>query len=89
MVGKFIGLKRIKGTSKKTGKDFDFSIANIVTEMQERDIDNGAKGEDVHTPIIPERYKDLLCEANIGKNVEVEFYYTNNSENIGYAALAK
>lgn len=85
--GKFVGLKHING--EKDGRKFDFFTACIVSEMSERDVERGARGQDVHTPSVPERYLDVLCEKNIGKEVNVEFYYANRRENIAYCELAK
>lgn len=83
----FVGLKHIKGDSAKTGKPFDFFVACLVSPMDDRDIEKGSVGNDVHTPTVPDRFSSLLCEGNIGKNVEVEFYYANGRENIAYCAL--
>lgn len=85
----FVGIKHIVGDSSKNGKHFDFHVACLVSPMEQRDIEKGAHGMDVHTPTIPDRYKDILCEANIGKDIEAEFYYSNGRENIGYCALIK
>lgn len=84
---KFIGLKHISG--EKNGKQFAFNVACMTSPMGQRDADRGAVGLDVHTPSVPDRYVDLLSEGNIGKEFDVEFYYANNRENIGYCALAK
>lgn len=88
MRGKFVGIKHISGTSKKDDKPFAFSVAVINTEMSERDINNGAKGEDSHTVTIPDRLAGVLNDANVGKDVNVEFYYANNRENLAFADLA-
>lgn len=83
-----VGIKHIAGTSKTTGKAFAFDTACLTGEMSDRDIERGAKGLDVLTPVIPDRYKDILCNENIGKDFDMEFYFANNRTNIGYAALA-
>lgn len=85
----FVGIKHIKGTSSRNGKPFDFYVGCLVSPMEQRDIDNGARGMDVHTPTIPDRYREILSEANIGKDVNCEFYYSNGRENIAYCELAK
>lgn len=89
MRGQLVGIKHIKGTSAKTGKDFAFSVACISTPMSERDKENGAKGADVHTPTIPDRLVGVLCDANIGKEIEIEFYFANGREGIAYCEIAK
>ena len=89
MNGKLIGIKHISGTSKKDGKPFSFSVACITTDMNEKDVNNGSKGLDVHTPTIPERCAGYLNESAIGKDIEVEFYYANGRENIAYCNLLK
>lgn len=81
-----IGLKHIKGESKRTGKSFDMTIACLTAPMQDRDIENGSKGLDVRTPAVPDRYRDLLTDSAIGKDFEIEFYFAGGRENIGYAA---
>lgn len=87
MTGKFIGLKHIQGT--KDGRGWSMDIACLTTSMSERDANNGAKGDDVHSVGIPDRYKELFVEKNLGKDFEVELYYANKRENLAYAALAK
>lgn len=82
---KFVGKKHISGT--KNNRTFDFDVACFSSEMSERDKQNGSSGLDVHTPAVPERYKDLLVPDNFGKDFELELYWANGRENIGYCAL--
>lgn len=84
----FVGLKHIKGDSAKTGKPFDFFVACLVSPMDKRDVEKGSVGMDVHTPTVSDRFSEILSEGNLGKDVDVEFYYANGRENIGYCALA-
>lgn len=87
MRAQLIGIKHIKG--EKNGKSFAFDVACLTTAMSDRDKERGAKGMDVHTPSVPDRYVEILNESNIGKEFEVDFYYANGRENLGYANLVK
>ena len=87
MKAAFIGIKHVSGTSQKTGRDFAFDVACITSPMDARDAECGAKGLDVHMSTIPDRWKEILSDANVGKEIDVEFYYANGRENIGYCAL--
>lgn len=84
---KLIGIKCIQGT--KDGRAWSLKIACLSSEMTSRDAERGASGSDVHSPAIPERYADLLCEKNIGKEFDVEYYYVKGREQIAYASLVK
>ncbi len=88
MKAQFIGLKHISGTSTRTGKDYAFNTACIVTPMSERDVQKNAVGQDVHNPVIPDCYANVLCEQNVGKDIEINFVYANGREIIGYCTLA-
>lgn len=87
MKAQFVGLKHISGTSTKTGKEYAFDVACLVTPMSDRDAQKNAVGQDVHSPTIPDRYLNVLCKENIGKEVEVDFYFAGGRENLGYCAL--
>lgn len=87
MKGKFVGVKRVTGTSKKTNQPFDIRIACIVTDMSERDVNNGARGEDVHSVSVPDEFKELLSESNVGKTGDFTFFYSNGSERLAYATI--
>lgn len=87
MKGQFIGIRHVEGTSQKTGREFSFDVACITSEMSERDINRGARGIDVHTPTVSDRWKEVFSADNLGKEIEVEFYFANGRENIAYAAL--
>lgn len=89
MVVRFIGKKNISGVSKKTGEQYSFSIATLTSDFSMRDKDNGAIGQDVHSCTIPDRLNDIFSKENIGKEMDVDFYFTPKGENIGYAALVK
>lgn len=84
---KLIGVKQVSGTSKKTSKPFNFVTAILISDMCERDVQNGAWGQDVHNVIVPDHAKDVLVAGNIGKEFEIQFYYAGRSEGVGYAAL--
>ena len=73
----------------KSGKPFSFDTAILISDMSERDIENGAIGQDVHNVIIPDHAREVLVKENLGKKIEVQFYYAGRSEGIGYAALLK
>lgn len=88
MKAKLVGIKHISGNSKKDGKAFAFDTACMTTDMPTRDVEKGAIGLDVVTPVVPERYADILCASNIGKDFEVEFYFANGRTNIGYCAVS-
>lgn len=89
MKGQLIGIKNIKGNKKSNGEAFAFSVACISTPMSDRDKDNGSKGCDVHTPAIPDRLAAVLNDSNIGKELDIEFYYSNGRENIAYCNIVK
>lgn len=89
---KFIGIKHVSGISKKDGSFFDFSTAMLTSEMSDKDKANGSHGLDVHVASIPERFIDILNESNLGKDCDVDFYYSRTAsgasrENIGYISL--
>lgn len=86
---KLIGIKKVSGVSKATGKEFSFSTANMISEFSARDIDKGAVGSDVHTCTIPERLIGVITPDNIGKEFDVDFYFTQRGECLGYAAPIK
>lgn len=88
MRAQLIGMKHISGNKKSDGEAFAFDVACLTSAMSDRDKQRGAKGMDVHTPTVPERFADILNESNIGKEFEVEFYYSNNRENIAFVQLA-
>lgn len=88
MNGKFIGIKRMVGESKKDGKKFDFSIACIVTDFTEKEVEKfNAAGNNVHAVSVPDHYKDVLTEKNLGKTGEFEFYFAGRGENLAYCRL--
>ncbi|MDE6016516.1 MAG: hypothetical protein K2H41_12615 [Acetatifactor sp.] len=62
-------------------------MACITSPMDAKDTERGAKGLDVHMPTVPDRWKEVLSDANVGKEIDVEFYYANGRENVGYCAL--
>lgn len=84
-----VGIRRISGNSKSTGKPFQLEIACLTSDMSDRDVKNGSKGLDVLTPVIPDRFAGVLNESNIGKNFTIEVYFANNRTNIGYCDLLK
>ncbi len=88
MRAQFIGLKPIKGKNARTGREYDFKVANIISPMSERDVQRSAVGKDVHSPIVPDFCANVLCVENIGKEIEINFVYANGHEIIGYCALA-
>jgi hypothetical protein len=88
MKGNFIGLKRVTGKTKD-GQDFDFTNAMFTTELSDRDVKNGAIGTDVHVCSVPDEFKEVLCNENVGKKVEVSFFYMNHRENLRYVTLSK
>lgn len=88
MTGKFVGVKCITGTSKKDGKPYSFSIACIVTDYSEKDInDFSAVGENVHSVPVPDHFTDILNLKNVGKSGEFEFYYAGRGEQLAYVRL--
>lgn len=87
MKSMLVGIKTVKGVSKKTGKDFNFTIANFTSEFSEKDKANGSVGCEIHTCTVPDRLIDLIVAKNVGKSFEVDYYYTTRGQNIGYAAL--
>lgn len=89
---KFIGIKHVSGISKKDGKPFDFSTAMLTSEMSDRDKDNGSHGLDVHVVSIPDKFRDVLNEANLGADCDVDFYFTRTAngtsrEILGYVQI--
>lgn len=85
---KLVGVKHMKGTSKKSGKPFDFWAAMFLSDMSDKDVsEREARGQDVHTMTIPDRFMSDLCEGNIGKDFQVETYYNSGRENIGYVSM--
>ena len=88
MKGKFVGLKHVSGKTAD-GREFAFDNALFVTDLGERDVQKGAVGQDVHSVSVPKDMTAVCSEANVGKNVEVEFYYANKREQLRYCTILK
>ncbi len=82
---KLIGIKKVDGVGKNG--PYAFSIACLTSEMADFDLRKGAKGENVHAVTVPDRCTHVLNEANIGKEVNCDFYFNNGRENVAYAEL--
>ncbi len=89
MKATLVGIKHISGNSRRTGVPFSLDVACLTSDMPDRDVQNGAKGLDVCTPVIPDRFLGLLTESNIGKDFRIEFYFANGRTNIAYCDLWK
>lgn len=82
----FVGIRHITGVSKKTGKDFTIHRASFVSDFPDRHVQMGSVGQEVHSLPIPDRYAELFTAENIGKQFELDLYFANNEERIGYAS---
>lgn len=90
MVSKLIGIKRLKGENKTTHKPYDFTVACFTSDFTEGDIENhDAKGQQVHAPSVPDSFKEVITEKNIGKEFEVSYFFQNGREQIGFCQLLK
>lgn len=85
MKATFVGICHFSGVSKRTGKDFTVHQAYMTSDFDEKKLKEGSVGQDVHKLLIPDRYRDIFIQENIGKEFDVELYYANGNEYIGYA----
>lgn len=70
---KLVGYKKI--TSKKSGKTF--CVASVVSDLSEREIEQGQVGQKTEEIFLPESQLDYLKPADIGKEFFVHYDINN------------
>lgn len=66
---KLVGYKKF--VSKKNGKTY--CVAEVVQDLSQREIENGAVGQKVDEVFLPEEKVDLLKPTDIGKELILDY----------------
>lgn len=72
-MGKLVGFRRF--TSKKGD---NYCVANVVTDYNDRDKQNGSVGARAEQIFIPSGQYEYLQENDIGKEIHLEYEFSGN-----------